>query len=342
MSRSMSHDDEDIDIGFEHVPPERLCAHSRRQLSAMLDGELPPDQARFMLRRLQHDAGLTECWERWQLCGDVLRGQGHALLPTDFSARVAAALGAGPVPAPVALPARRPRHGLLRWGGGALAASVAVGALFMARQLPDPQLPEQVAATSAIRMPASAASAPAAPENVADAAAPLVVATAEAARRAADRGTTRSQAQRAAVRRTREVSQPVAQLETAVAGISPASAAVAVDAFAVDVTPAFPLASLSAAAPLPPAPLPPPDSEALFGGPVAATRPWPRAVLPGIPRAQPHAAGYGLQQSDPFAPFQPRIDAGVRVPDPRRGRFLPLPDRQEPAHDSTDAPGSAR
>src|SRR5690606_20723883 len=147
----MSHDNHRIDIDFELAPPDRLEAHYRRQLSAMLDGELSPDQARFMLRRLQHDRELAARWERWQVCGDVLRGRGHALLPADFSSRVAAAIAApqtaGTAQAAASAGSARP-HRLLRWGGGALAASVALVALLMARQLPDAQAPELVEAAS--------------------------------------------------------------------------------------------------------------------------------------------------------------------------------------------------
>src|SRR5690606_22117948 len=147
----MSHDNHRIDIDFELAPPDRLDAYHRRQLSAMLDGELSPDQARFMLRRLQHDHELAARWERWQVCGDVLRGRGHALLPADFSSRVAAAIAAPPQPGATqsGFVAGRVRpHRLLRWGGGALAASVALVALLMARQIPDAQAPELVEATS--------------------------------------------------------------------------------------------------------------------------------------------------------------------------------------------------
>src|SRR5690606_7832945 len=136
----MTHSD-NIDVDFELAPPDRLHAHHRRQLSAMLDGELSPDQARFMLRRLQHDAELAACWERWQVCGDVLRGRGHALLPADFSRRVAEAIAMPPAAeaataaagAGTTAPRRTAPHRLLRWSGGALAASFALVALFMAR-----------------------------------------------------------------------------------------------------------------------------------------------------------------------------------------------------------------
>ena len=38
---------------------DKLDLHQRQQLSALVDGELAPDQARFLLRRLQHDAELS-------------------------------------------------------------------------------------------------------------------------------------------------------------------------------------------------------------------------------------------------------------------------------------------
>lgn len=127
----MTQQDDSIQI----VPdPDKLDRYHRQQLSAMLDGELSPDQARFMLRRLQHDAELAGCWERWQVCGDVLRGQRNALLPADFAQKVSAAIAAG------GRDAARPRARaggprLLRWGGGAaLAASVAMVALLVGRQ----------------------------------------------------------------------------------------------------------------------------------------------------------------------------------------------------------------
>ena len=114
---------------------DKLDQYHRQQLSAMLDGELSPDQARFMLRRLQHDVELAERWERWQVCGDVLRGQGNALLPPDFASRVSSAI-ADAAPQPVEQRARSSGRRGLRWGGGAaLAASVAMAALLVVNGL---------------------------------------------------------------------------------------------------------------------------------------------------------------------------------------------------------------
>ena len=60
---------------------DKFELHYRQQLSALVDGELPTDEARFLLRRLEHDSELSGCQERWQLLGDVLRGRACAPAP---------------------------------------------------------------------------------------------------------------------------------------------------------------------------------------------------------------------------------------------------------------------
>ncbi|MGN6512904.1 MAG: sigma-E factor negative regulatory protein, partial [Lysobacteraceae bacterium] len=81
---------------------ERILDHTRLQLSALVDGELAPDEAAFLMRRLRHDDELAGCWERWQLAGELLRGRGGARLPDGFSGRVMAAVA---TQAPAAAPA---------------------------------------------------------------------------------------------------------------------------------------------------------------------------------------------------------------------------------------------
>ena len=44
----------------------KLSLQQRQQLSALVDGDLAPDQAAFLLRRLGHDAELAGRWQRWQ------------------------------------------------------------------------------------------------------------------------------------------------------------------------------------------------------------------------------------------------------------------------------------
>lgn len=103
---------------------------SREQLSALMDGALPADQTRFLLRRLRHDAPLAECWERWRITGEVMRGLAPARrLPADFPARVAAAVAA---PAAQAASTRSRASGRWSWGGGAaVAASLAMAVLLL-------------------------------------------------------------------------------------------------------------------------------------------------------------------------------------------------------------------
>lgn len=145
-----------------HDTDAKLSLQRRQQLSALVDGDLAPDQARFLLRRLGHDPELVGRWQRWQLAGDVLRGQPLATLPggaNAFAAQVAAAVsreGARPGGA-----------GRPRWQHvAALAASVAVVALFVTRPLGDSELagapPEVVAVIEAPAAPPAVA--PAIPE----------------------------------------------------------------------------------------------------------------------------------------------------------------------------------
>ncbi len=274
--------------------PDKLYEHHRQQLSAMLDGALSPDAARFMLRRLQHDTELASCWERWQVCGDVLRGQRNALLPADFAQCVARAI-AGDNAAPAATTmAAKPRWA--RWGGGAaLAASVAVAALFVVRQTPsavDPVTVDpatQIVAASApaaasggeIQTPAPAAPAPSpqpvAPDTAAQFAA-TAVAVADVPRRAAARRS-RGQSQRAALRTPARSEAPavaaVASTPVLVPAIGNASATADVDPF---------------------------GAQAL----TAPSRPWPRAILPNFPAAGALTVDYGNGAST-FYPFEPRL-----------------------------------
>jgi negative regulator of sigma E activity len=106
------------------------------QLSAWMDGALPAEEARFLERRLQHDAALRAKYERLQLAAACLRGHEVQPLPADFADRVAAALDAAPG-APT-----RSRRPLLGW---AIAASVALLALALVPRLAStPDAPPQL------------------------------------------------------------------------------------------------------------------------------------------------------------------------------------------------------
>ena len=148
---------------------DKLDLHQRQQLSALVDGELAPDQARFLLRRLQHDAELSERFERWQLCGDVLRVQVRRTAAPELAGRIAAAIAAAPAAEARATPVRSQAGSTrgpawTRWAGGAaLAASVAAVAMFVARPAvtdpafaPAPALAVQaLPATEAVLAPAA-------------------------------------------------------------------------------------------------------------------------------------------------------------------------------------------
>ena len=110
------------DMNTESATNDLTQLSSREQLSALMDGALPPDQTRFLLRRLQHDAPLAESWERWRLAGETMRGLAPAQrLPADFALRVGAALRGEDAPAMRSGGKRMPTW--LRWGGGAAMAS---------------------------------------------------------------------------------------------------------------------------------------------------------------------------------------------------------------------------
>lgn len=275
--------------GQDNQPREQrdeVIDHTRLQLSALLDGALAPDQARFLLRRLQHDDELAGCWSRWQLCGDVLRGQAGAALPADFAPRVAAAIAADAA----ASPATRPLPRWARWGSGAaLAASVAVVALFVARQSPDAApdaAPTQIAAAATtVLQPRQQTPlpAPAAPDTTAQLAA--LVAVAEVPRRAAARRS-RAQSQRAAIRTpARRSVEP--QLMVAVATPTPA------------------VNNGAGVNPFTPRPT------------TITTRPWPRALLPNAAASGAFYVDYGSVDygsstlaSPSLYPFQPRSMPG--------------------------------
>ena len=138
----------------------------REQLSALVDGALDADQSRFLLRRLQHDDALAECLSRWQVIGDVLRDQAQAPAPAGFAAAIAARIADEPLPQVegegVGIPQRAAstaaasarsagaRGARWRWfGGGALAASLAIASVLALRPQTSPLAPADLARADA-------------------------------------------------------------------------------------------------------------------------------------------------------------------------------------------------
>jgi len=279
--------------------PAQLYLYHRQQLSAMLDGELAPDEARFMLRRLQHDVELAHCWERWQVYGDVLRGRADDLLPADFSQRVMRAIQI-PERAAQTAAGTTTRRAPDRWrwrGGAALAASLALVAWVAVREpVPALESSADAALVAAAELPASPGTA-----------APHMSVPAESgASRVADAPALQQSpalpAQAAA--QTAIAGTPSPRPARPPAATTPAASppqAVTVLAAADTPAPSMPSAADGLLAPARAAPLIP-------------VRPWPRPLLPGAGMGAPQVVvGYGgdtaaapMQAMPPLGAFQPR------------------------------------
>jgi negative regulator of sigma E activity len=278
---------------------DKIDNHYFQQLSALVDGDLAPDQARFLLRRMEHDTELSGCLERWQLCGDVLRGQARAPAPAGFADGIAAAIAAEAArPANGAAPLRN-RGNLAKWGGGALAASVAAIALFVVRQQVPEETPAQAAPTMASQAPVSNSEAGSTDPGISDpgiqgegaaavTAASVAVASIPRRQNDARRSATRNQqaARKAAIART------VPDRAVATAAAPPAIRAIASPVIAG--TPAAGAVH-------------DPFSNVQINTPAAA-RPWPRAVLPQYSGSGAFNAGYSTDRAtQAFYPFEPRL-----------------------------------
>lgn len=104
----------------------------KEQLSALMDGELASDQARFLHKRLESDAELRADWSRWHAAREALQGRSAIHWDPGFGERIAARLRDEAAPRGSAL------QGILRWSAGAaVAASVAVAAIVALPRLAD-------------------------------------------------------------------------------------------------------------------------------------------------------------------------------------------------------------
>jgi len=111
----------------------------RQQLSALMDGELDKDSARFLMRRLDTDASLRAQWERMHLARAVLRRQDSLHAADGFAQRVMTQLQAEPQPQRASMPRF---SGWLKYGtGGAIAAGVAVAAMMLSHPVSVPNAP---------------------------------------------------------------------------------------------------------------------------------------------------------------------------------------------------------
>lgn len=105
-------------------------------LSALMDGELGAEPARFLLRRMEHDPELARTWSRWHLVRACLNGGREAAHADPVRLAVAGtgaeeAFSARVLQAVQAQPQQARRHWARYLGGGAIAASVAAAALIL-------------------------------------------------------------------------------------------------------------------------------------------------------------------------------------------------------------------
>lgn len=134
------------------------------QLSACLDGELPPAELDLLLKRVGKEAELRAAIGRYSLIGESMRAERPAVASRDFASKVMAAVAQeGPMQAPAATPVpertqARPavaatarkispaavRPALIRYGrpafGMAIAAGVAAVAVLTMQPIGQPEL----------------------------------------------------------------------------------------------------------------------------------------------------------------------------------------------------------
>ncbi|HEX2101271.1 MAG TPA: sigma-E factor negative regulatory protein [Candidatus Synoicihabitans sp.] len=132
------------------------------QLSACLDGELPPAELDLLLKRVGKEAELRAAIGRYSLIGEAMRAERPAVASRDFAGKVMAAVAQeAPMQAPAVTatakrvaeqpaathkvsPAPVARPALVRFGrpavGMAIAASVAAVAVLMMQPVTQPEL----------------------------------------------------------------------------------------------------------------------------------------------------------------------------------------------------------
>ncbi len=132
------------------------------QLSALMDGELPPEETALLLRRLEREPALARRLARYRAMGDVLRGD-RVQPSADFASRVSAAIAQEPAPVAPIQPARRPPvlKSLRPLIGFGVAAAVGALAVVLIAHDPHGAAPTQTASVvAATGVPAVAKSLP--------------------------------------------------------------------------------------------------------------------------------------------------------------------------------------
>ena len=277
-----------------HALPPR---DERETLSALFDGELPADAARFAHKRLDHDAGWRETCGRWQMIGDALRGEATSAAPAGFAGGVmrmldaeaqAAVASSGSSRVVTSAAAANSRR---RWiGGAALAASVAMAAVLVVRPWSEtPSSPPESRVASGVTAPAAIpAPAPSSVDAQAPASANAPSTTSSTTSIAAADVPVTTASHRVAARASRSAARSARRPPAPVRNESVDAAAIAA---------AAPPAPVTAGRPF----HPPVDE--------IVTRPWPRPVLSGD-SAGAVTVGFGSTSSaspSSLYPFEPRL-----------------------------------
>lgn len=146
---------------------QSMVSGGGEELSALVDGELMPDDVRRACAAWRNDAGARQNWHAYQLIGDVLRSDDLASAPARdeaFLQRLRGRLADEPVVlAPQAVPAAAgvavsSGRRLRRWHAGAAVAAgfVAVAGVLVATRGPAPEPAPALAGVPPAIMPVGA------------------------------------------------------------------------------------------------------------------------------------------------------------------------------------------
>jgi len=120
------------------------------QISAFIDGELAADETEFLLRRLSHDREARRQLKSYLAIGAVVRGDLIGDRAVDLSDSVSAAMDGTGLEEDAFIPARAWWRIAKPIAGVAIAASVALAALFLVRAPEVPSVPVAKVAAPAV------------------------------------------------------------------------------------------------------------------------------------------------------------------------------------------------
>lgn len=99
------------------------------QLSACLDGELPPAELDLLLKRVGREAELRAAIGRYALIGEAMRAERPAVASRDFASKVMTAVAAEPAPSTLPNHVSRPKTTTSAPGVAAAASRISPAAL---------------------------------------------------------------------------------------------------------------------------------------------------------------------------------------------------------------------